>query len=87
MSDEASRVLEAALELTADERAVLAAILRDSVGDGSSRDEIEASWIEEAKRRLAEYKRGESTPVEFEDAMQMLESKQRRTRSARASVG
>lgn len=87
MSDEASRILDAALRLSDRERAELAAILADSVGDGSPPAEIEASWLAEAKRRLAAYRRGESTPVDLEDAMRALESKPRRPREQRVSTG
>jgi putative addiction module component (TIGR02574 family) len=87
MPDEASRVLEAAMRLPESERAELAVILADSIGDGSSPEEIEGSWIAEAKRRLAAYRRGESTPVDLEDAMQELESKPRRPRERQASTG
>jgi hypothetical protein len=53
VTDEASRVLDAAMKLPDTERAELALILLDSVGDGSSPEEVEAAWIEEAKRRAA----------------------------------
>ncbi|WP_106090080.1 addiction module protein [Enhygromyxa salina] len=46
----------------------LAAILADSIGDGSPPEEIEAAWLAEAQRRLAAIRRGESIPVEFEEA-------------------
>lgn len=87
MPDEASRVLDAAMRLSEPERAELAAILSDSVGDGSSPAEIEASWIAEAKRRLEAYRRGESQPVDLDEAMRELESKGRRPQDPRASVG
>jgi putative addiction module component (TIGR02574 family) len=84
MTREASRVLEAAMELPEAERAEIAAILTDSIGDGSSPEEIEAAWIAEAKRRLAAIERGESTPVPLEDMMRRLRAKVRRTRQASA---
>jgi putative addiction module component (TIGR02574 family) len=87
VTDNASRILDAALQLPDAERAELAAILTDSIGDGSSPEEIEASWIAEAKRRLATYRRGESTPIDLEDAMRELESKPRHRRDRRASAG
>lgn len=78
VSTEASRILDAALELPESERAELAAILMDSIGDGSSPEEIQAAWIAEAKRRLAAIERGESTPVPLEDMMRRLRAKVRR---------
>jgi putative addiction module component (TIGR02574 family) len=75
------------MQLPERERAELAAILTDSIGDGSSPEDIEASWIAEAKRRLAAYRRGESMPVDLEDAMRELEAKPRRSRERRASTG
>jgi putative addiction module component (TIGR02574 family) len=87
VTDTVSRILDVALQLPDAERAELAAILTDSIGDGSSPEEIEASWIAEAKRRLAAYRRGESTPIDLEDAMRELESKPRRGRDRRASAG
>ena len=67
MTDEARRILEAALQLPEAERVEIAAILADSIGDGSSAEEVEAAWIEEAKRRLSAYQRGETTSLDFED--------------------
>ena len=78
MTDEARRILEAALQLPEAERVEIAAILADSIGDGSSAEEVEAAWIEEAKRRLSAYQRGETTSLDFEDAMRDLEAKVRR---------
>lgn len=46
-------LLDAALQLPAQERAEFAAILADSVGDGTSTAEIDAAWLAEAKQRLA----------------------------------
>jgi putative addiction module component (TIGR02574 family) len=87
VTENASRILDAAMQLPDDERAELAAILTDSVGDRSSPEEIDASWIAEAKRRLAAYRSGESTPIDLEDAMRELESKPRRTGVRRTSAG
>jgi putative addiction module component (TIGR02574 family) len=87
VTDNASRILDAALQLPDAERAELAAILTDSIGDGSSPEEIDASWIAEAKRRLTAYRRGESTPIDLEDAMRELESKPRRRGNQRVSTG
>lgn len=69
MTNDASRILDAALQLPDAARAELAAILTDSIGE-----ENDAKWIAEAKRRLAAYRRGESTPIDLEDAMRELEA-------------
>ena len=87
VTDEASRILDAAMKLPSAERAELAAILTDSIGDGSSPDQVQAAWLEEAKRRLAAYERGELQSVDFEDMMRRLRAKDRRPRPRQASVG
>jgi putative addiction module component (TIGR02574 family) len=87
VTDEASQVLDAALKLSAADRAELAAILADSIGDGSSPEEVEASWIAEAKRRLAEYERGEITPIDLEDVMRELEAEVSRPLETQALPG
>lgn len=70
---EAERVLEAALDLPEDERAELAAILTDSLGDGSPDAQIEAAWVAEAKRRLADIRSGKSKTVAWEDVERELD--------------
>jgi putative addiction module component (TIGR02574 family) len=82
VTDEASRILDAALQLTDSERAEIAAILTDSIGDGSSPEEVQASWLAEAKRRLAAYERGETTAVDFDEMMERLRARVRRTRAS-----
>lgn len=69
MTDEASRILNAALELPRAERTELAATLADSIGDGSSPEEAEATWIAEAKRRAVAIDRGELELVDSEEMM------------------
>lgn len=73
MTAEAERVLEAALDLPDAERAELAAILTDSIGDGAPDVEIEAAWIAEAKRRLADIRSGKSETVAWEDVERELD--------------
>jgi DNA-directed RNA polymerase specialized sigma24 family protein len=53
VSDEARRILEAAMRLPDAERAALVALLEDSIGDGTSLEEIEAAWIAEAERLVS----------------------------------
>ncbi|MFO7567756.1 MAG: addiction module protein [Enhygromyxa sp.] len=84
MSDEASRILNAAMKLPDPERAVIAAILVDSIGDGSSLEEIEAVWIAEARRRAEAIDRGELELVDSEDMMARLRARARCARERRA---
>lgn len=72
VTTEAERILDAALQLPDDDRAELAAILADSVGDGSSPADIDAAWITEAKRRLGEVRAGSAT-VPSEDVERELD--------------
>jgi putative addiction module component (TIGR02574 family) len=67
VSDEAKRILEAAMRLPDAERAALATVLKDSVGDGASLDEIEAAWIAEAERRREDLRAGRTTSVPWQD--------------------
>lgn len=87
MTDEANRILDAALQLTDGERAEIAAILTDSIGDGSSPEEVRASWLAEVKRRREALARGEETLVDFDDMMARLRAKVRRSKERRASAG
>jgi putative addiction module component (TIGR02574 family) len=84
---EVSRILDAALQLSDGERAQIAAILTDSLGDGSSPEEVRASWLAEIKRRREALARGEVTLVDFDDVMAQLQAKVRRPREPRASTG
>lgn len=72
MTDEADRILEAALGLPDAERAALAAVLKDSIGDGASLEQIEAAWIAEAERRREELQAGRSTGVAWQDVRQEI---------------
>ena len=71
MTTEAERLLEAALDLPDAERSELVAILADSLRGPDA--EIEAAWIEEAKRRLARIRSGESKTVPWEEVERELE--------------
>lgn len=53
------------LALDADQRAVVANLLLDSLHDASDTDEVDAAWRAEATRRLAEVRAG---AVELVDA-------------------
>ncbi len=84
---EAERLLEAAMKLPDAERAALAAILTDSIGDGSSPAEIEAAWIAEAKRRLEDIRCGRSKTTPWEEVHRKLRAKLDGARNRHASTG
>lgn len=52
MTHEASKLLEEALQLNAEDRARMAALLLASLGE--QREEVRDAWAAEIKRRLAE---------------------------------
>jgi hypothetical protein len=87
VTDEADRILDAALQLPERERAELAVMLTDSIGDGSSPEEVRASWLAEVQRRREALARGEETLVDFDDMMARLRAKVHRSRERRASTG
>lgn len=75
------------MKLPSAERAAFAAILTDSIGDGSSPEEVEASWLAEAKRRAAAIDRGELELVDSEEMMARLRARVRRGRERQAATG
>lgn len=88
MTDEASRILRDALTLPDAERAELAAILADSIGDGSSPEDVLASWVAEAKRRSELIRRGEMELVDSDEVMARLHARIRdASDERRASTG
>ena len=70
MSGEAQRLLDEALELTQEDRTELALRLLDSVGEPA--EEVACAWIEEAKRRLGEIKRGEVATTPWAQARESI---------------
>jgi hypothetical protein len=58
-----------------------------AVEDGSSLQEVRASWLAEVKRRREALARGEETLVDFDDMMARLRAKVRHSRDRRASTG
>lgn len=82
VTDEAKRVLEAAMQLPDAERAALAAVLKDSVGDGSSAEEIEAAWLDEAERRRDELRSGRAKTVPWEEVRREMFEMIERARAA-----
>jgi putative addiction module component (TIGR02574 family) len=87
MTAELKAILAAAMALSNSERAELAAILNDSLGEEASSDaEIEAVWVAEAQRRWEEIRSGRSNTVPIEEVTAKLRAKLESAR-ARASVG
>ncbi|EDM80399.1 hypothetical protein PPSIR1_11505 [Plesiocystis pacifica SIR-1] len=84
MTDEASQILDAALELPEHERAQIAAILADSIGDGSSPNELRTAWLAEVQRRREALERGEETLVDFDDVMARLRARVGRSHEQRS---
>ena len=82
MTVEADRILRAALELSTREREELVERLEQSLGDGTPQ-EIEAAWIAEAKRRLADTESGETTPVSADSTLAMMDEVIERARARR----
>jgi putative addiction module component (TIGR02574 family) len=66
MTEAGQNLLDQALRLSADERAVLAASLWASL-ETDSAPEIEAAWAEEIRRRLERIESGEDQPVPWEE--------------------
>jgi putative addiction module component (TIGR02574 family) len=71
MQRSAAEVLEAALALTEDERAQVAAKLVASL-DGESDPDAEAAWGEEIERRLARIEAGQSKNVSMAESLARL---------------
>jgi putative addiction module component (TIGR02574 family) len=67
-SSKAAALLREALSLPERDRLALAAALIESVDNGAIRDNVEAAWSFEAKRRLVEVQSGVVKPVPWEDA-------------------
>jgi putative addiction module component (TIGR02574 family) len=87
VTDEARRILDAAMQLPEAERAELAELLTESIGEGFATEEIKAAWIAEVKRRMTALERGETTLVDFDEMMNRLRAKVRRVRERQASTG
>lgn len=71
MQRSAAEVLEAALALSEDERAQVAATLVASL-DGEAEPDAEAAWGEEIERRLARIEAGQSRSVSMAESLARL---------------
>ena len=83
MSPEAERLLEEALKLSDEDREVLAVILEDGLGDGSTEEEREAAWGAEIQRRLEAVRAGEVRLIPWEEVQRELEAIVERGRARR----
>jgi len=67
MTDAAEKVLDEAMKLPDSERRTLALWLLDSLGDEAPAD-VERAWIDEARRRLADFRAGRSCVTTWDEA-------------------
>ncbi|MEZ6188700.1 MAG: addiction module protein [Planctomycetota bacterium] len=74
MTEAGQNLLDQALKLSADERAVLAANLWASL-ETDSDPAVEAAWAEEIRRRLERIDSGEDPPVVWEEIRGRLRAK------------
>ena len=74
MTEAAKSVLEQALALPPEKRAWVAGRLLASL-DPSEQHRVDELWIEEAKARLAAYKRGETQAIPADEALAELRRK------------
>jgi len=61
-------ILKAAMNLSIDDRALLANSLFDSLADGA----LDPEWAEEIERRIAAYDRGEVQSLSVEEARRII---------------
>ena len=76
MTSTAQKILEAALELSDDERLRVGEVLIDSV-PGEIAAEIERAWAAEAVRRAGAFERGETEALDGEQVLRDLEGELR----------
>ena len=71
MNHRVRTIVEEARKLTPDERRELVDILEGELysEQAGTPEEIEAAWLQEIRERIAKSERGETTPVELEEAI------------------
>ncbi len=74
MTESGQNLLNQALQLSADERAVLAANLWASL-EGDSDPAVEAAWADEIRRRLTRIESGDEQPVPWGEVRDRLRAK------------
>jgi putative addiction module component (TIGR02574 family) len=72
MAEGVDAVFQAALALPAEDRAVLAEKLLESL-EGKERAEVDAAWAVEAERRINAYERGLMKAVPAEEVFRFLD--------------
>jgi hypothetical protein len=70
----AKKVLDEALALPVEERRKVTWALLDALPPETA-DEIEAAWLEEVRRRVDRFERGEAQAVDGQEALRALEAK------------
>jgi hypothetical protein len=77
MNDRVRSIVEEARKLTSEERREMFDMLEvEFAGEQSDGTpaEIEAAWLEEVRRRIAKSERGETTPIDLEEALARVRS-------------
>jgi hypothetical protein len=69
------QIYEATLKLSAEERALLAAKLKQDVTSGFSSPEIQTAWLDEVRRRRTLHAQGKTRDVPGEEVFAMLQQK------------
>ena len=72
MSSRARQILEDALELPEEDRLLIAAELKQSVGNSGSPENVEAAWREEVGRRLRSLEDGSAVLHDWDDVEREL---------------
>lgn len=74
LNEKAVKLLQDALELDTDERAVLIARLTDSLHDQID-PAIEKAWIDECDQRWSKYQRGETDAQPLDDVLRDIRTR------------
>ena len=77
MTQETDAVFDSALSLPPETRAALAERLLESLDD-QDRSEIDAAWMEEAERRLRDYKDGKVRSIPADEVLRSAASNKKR---------
>lgn len=85
MGAEILRLYEAAMQLSDSERAELVAMLADSLGDGSTQEELDAAWGAEVRRRMEEVVESRAELIPYEDVVR--EGREMIEQAKRARMG
>ena len=71
MANLRSELFEQALDLEECDRATLAGLLIESL-DGESDKDVEAAWLKESERRIAELESGNVSPIPWKEVKSRL---------------